>query len=870
MTPPPPTLEPLLEKLPPQNLEAETAVLGSMLIDEEAVSLGMEMVQSAFFYRETHRQIFRAMSNLFSRQKPVDLVTLTEELKASGQLEQVGGAHYLTSLTAVVPTSANLPHYAKIVKEKALLRSLISTSTQIVSECYENQDDVEALLDKAEQLLFEITTQSTDSRAIFLKEMLTHSIETIERLYQRKELVTGVPTGMHDLDVQTAGLQPSDLIIVAGRPSMGKSALTTCIAEHVGVVERTPVAIFSLEMSKEQLVHRMLCAHARVDVHKARTGFLSQSDWPRLTTAAGKLSEAPILIDDSPAISALELRAKARRLKSQHEVGLIIVDYLQMMRGSFRAENRQQEISEISKSLKALAKELRVPVIAVSQLSRAPEQREDRRPQLADLRECLSGDTVIVHAETGQRHTLWEIYEKGLKIPVLTLGKDLMLRKAVPEEVIQSGIKRVFRLKTATGREIRASAKHPFLTIGGWVCLERLKPGVRIAVPRHSPLLSNSGRSPLSVERARFLGYLIGDGSYGRHRTASLVNRDLSVIEDARQIALTEFGIPARDKPHWTQTPQLEFAVPNGFGPGKNPLTQWLKAIGIHGQLGPSKRVPEEIFQSSEDVIANFLAGAYATDGSIVRRPKRYVVKYVSTSRVLLHDIQELLLRLGILSVIRKPTRHSKSTVDIAELVIDGREHAARFAASIPIFGRKGNRLQEILTWANGGVRPPNHHLDRLPLLVTAVVGSRAQKRGISWRQLGYRCQNKETDRSTLERVATVLQADDLSRLARSDVLWDRIINIEPAGEEMTYDFVIPGTHNFVAENIVVHNSGAIEQDADVVLLLFREELYHPNEENRGRAELIIAKQRNGPIGSIPLAFLKEFTRFENLSRRAE
>ncbi len=388
----------MIEKLPPQNLEAETAVIGSMLIDEEAVPLGLELLIPPHFYRESHRKIFQAMASLFSRQKPVDLVTLTEELKANGHLEEVGGASYLASLTTIVPTAANIQHYGRIVKEKALLRSLIATSTQIVGECYENQDDVEGLLDKAEQLLFEITTKSSDSRAIFLKEMLTDSIETIERLYQRKELVTGVSTGLHDLDVQTAGLQPADLIIVAGRPSMGKSALATCIAEHVGVVNRVPVVVFSLEMSKEQLVHRMLCAHARVDVHKARTGFLSQSDWPRLTTAAGKLSEAPILIDDAPAISALELRAKSRRLKSQHGVGLIIVDYLQMMRGSFRAENRQQEISEISKSLKSLAKELNVPVLAVSQLSRAPEQRDDRRPQLSDLREsgAIEQDADVV------------------------------------------------------------------------------------------------------------------------------------------------------------------------------------------------------------------------------------------------------------------------------------------------------------------------------------------------------------------------------------------------------------------------------------------------------------------------------------------
>lgn len=382
-----PTAEQLLERVPPQSLETEMAVLGCMLMDEEAVPAALELLEAGAFYRDSHRRVFQAMSGLFARQKAVDLVTVTEELKASGQLEEVGGAHYLATLTTVVPTAANIQHYVRIVREKAMLRHLITAATQIVGECFDSQDDVERLIDKAEQMLFEIANRTQDQQALPLKAMLGQSIETLERLYQRKEMVTGLSTGIHDLDVMTAGLQPADLIIVAGRPSMGKSALATGIAEHIGVVERVPVAIFSLEMSKEQLVHRMLCSHARVDVHKARTGFLAQSDWPRLTHAAGKLSEAPVLIDDTPGLSALELRAKARRLKNQHQIGLVIVDYLQLMRGSYRSENRQQEISDISKSLKALAKELAVPVIAVSQLSRAPEQREDRRPQLSDLRE---------------------------------------------------------------------------------------------------------------------------------------------------------------------------------------------------------------------------------------------------------------------------------------------------------------------------------------------------------------------------------------------------------------------------------------------------------------------------------------------------
>ena len=301
-------------------------------------------------------------------------------------------------MTETVPTAANVQHYARIVKQKSILRSLINSATQIVTESYDSENNVEEVLDRAERLIFEISDKKAGGGYVPLKEVIKDSIETIDKLYQKKAHVTGIPTGFHELDLRTAGLQSSDLIIIAGRPSMGKSALAVCIAEYAGVIEKLPVGFFSLEMSKEQLVQRMLCSHAKVDAHKVRSGFLSPQDWPRLTAAAGKLSDAPIFIDDAPAISVLELRAKARRLKSRHDIKLIVLDYLQLMRGSTTSENRQQEISEISRSLKAIAKELHIPVIAISQLSRAVEARQDHRPQLSDLREsgAIEQDADVV------------------------------------------------------------------------------------------------------------------------------------------------------------------------------------------------------------------------------------------------------------------------------------------------------------------------------------------------------------------------------------------------------------------------------------------------------------------------------------------
>ncbi len=387
-----------IERIPPHNNEAEIAVLGSMLLEENAISQAIELLEGNHFYNENHAEIFKAIISIYTKNKSADLITVVDELKKNNKLEKAGGASYIAGFTQAVPTAANISHYAKIVREKYILRSLITTGTQIVSESYQAEGDVDELLDKAEKLIFEIVTKKTDISYVHVSDIVKDSIEQIDGLYQRKESITGIPTGFHEFDIMTAGLQPSDLIIIAGRPSMGKSALATCIAEYAGVVEGIPAVVFSLEMAKSQLVQRMLCSHARVEFHKVRTGFLSQSDWPKLTNAASKISEAPIFIDDTPAISILELRAKARRLKSQHDIKLIIVDYIQLMRGHSWAENRQQEISEISRSLKALARELNVPVIGVSQLSRAVESRQDRRPQLSDLREsgAIEQDADVV------------------------------------------------------------------------------------------------------------------------------------------------------------------------------------------------------------------------------------------------------------------------------------------------------------------------------------------------------------------------------------------------------------------------------------------------------------------------------------------
>ncbi|MRR57388.1 MAG: replicative DNA helicase [Deltaproteobacteria bacterium] len=378
-----------MRKLPPQSIEAEMSILGGILLENEAINRVLDVLVPDDFYRESHRKIMKAMIELNEHREPCDLVTLTTVLKKRGELEEVGGGAYLATLVDYVPTAANIAYYSRIVKEKAIARNLISVATEIVTDGYDEQSEIEELLDKAQRTIFDISENRIRSPYHQLNTILKDSIKYIEELFEKKDHVTGVPTGFLDLDQKTAGFQRGDLIIIAGRPSMGKTAFALNIAQYASVhaEPRHPVAVFSLEMSKEQLVTRLLCSEARVDASRLRTGHLIDGEWEKILRGAERLFEAKIFIDDTPAISVLEMRSKARRLKAEHGIGMIVVDYLQLMRGSSSPESRQQEISEISRSLKALAKELSVPVVALSQLNRGLESRTDKRPMMSDLRE---------------------------------------------------------------------------------------------------------------------------------------------------------------------------------------------------------------------------------------------------------------------------------------------------------------------------------------------------------------------------------------------------------------------------------------------------------------------------------------------------
>ena len=413
----------LTARIPPHSLEAERAVLGAILLERESLPKAVELLQALDFYKEGHRKIFHAMLGLFERNEPVDLLTVSEELRRRTELEEVGGPAALAGLVEEAATAAHLLSYGGIVREKAVLRELIRISTEIIGQSYEAREPVDKLLDDAERLIFQISERRMQGSAVPVRVILKDTFEHIERLYDRKEHITGLASGFDDLDRMTSGFQPSDFIIIAGRPSMGKTAFALNIAKHAGIEDHKKILVLSLEMSKEQLVQRLLCAEAKVDSHKVRTGYLDPRDWTRMTNAAGRLAEAAIYIDDSAALTVLEARAKARRMKAEHGLDLIVIDYLQLMRG----ETGQSPAGDLGdlRSLKALAKEINVPVVALSQRSRAVEARQSKEPQLSDLREsgALEQDAdVILFLYRPERYGLQS--DDGDRVADIIIGKQ--------------------------------------------------------------------------------------------------------------------------------------------------------------------------------------------------------------------------------------------------------------------------------------------------------------------------------------------------------------------------------------------------------------------------------------------------------------
>ena len=1161
---------PAFDRTPPQDIEAEKSVLGGMLLSKDAIAEVIETLRAGDFYRPAHATIHDVILDLYARGEPADPVTVSAELTRKGELARVGGAPYLHTLVAAVPTAANAAYYARIVRERAVLRRLVEAGTRIVQLGYAGRGgEVDDLVDAAQEEVYAVTERRGSTDYARLSEIMQGALDEIEAISSRGGEMVGVPTGFADLDELTNGLHPGQMIILAARPAIGKALavdtplptptgwttmgevavgdfligadgrptrviaatdvmegrpcyevvfsdgtvivadeqhqwltetrasrqsaraasvgnhryrnLRTCAAvrttqeiaktlrcptvdrrldhsvanvaplqlpeadlplppyalgvrlgdgaskaahssframgvpgakriptvylrasesqrrallaglldadgsiapygavqfttmsrklagdvrelvvglgyrcgmssqpvkgrspasstaftitfspqdqvfrlqrkkvlhrkrsgralrrvnsrfivdvrpvsstrvrcvevdndRHLYLASRSMIpthnstlgldlarsaavkhglttAIFSLEMTRNEITMRLLSAEARVALHHMRSGTMTDEDWTRLARRMSEVAEAPLFIDDSPNMTMMEIRAKCRRLKQRHDLRMVIVDYMQLMTSGKRVESRQLEVSEFSRSMKLLAKELDVPVVAISQLNRGPEQRTDKKPLLSDLREsgCLPASTRVLRADTGVEVSLGELLDSAARdVPVWSLDASLRLVARRMTHVFPSGRKEIFRLRLTSGRMIEATANHPFLSYDGWRPLGELAPGDRLATPRRVPAPLHP--RPWPDAEVVMLAHLIGDSSFVTRqsiRYASTDEADLAAVTDAAR----HFGVTAvRDDPTAARSTSLRLPAPDRLTHDRgNPIADWLDGLGVFGRRTYESFVPPGVFSLPDGQLATFLRHLWATGGSVTwdARQDRVSIYYASTSKRLVDDVARLLLRFGVLTrgmTIRKPGDR-----DGYHLHVCGAENQLRFLDQIGVHGARGvvgavvaAKLRQVV----GRAMP-----DTIPREVWHRVRGLVGEQSLTHRQ-------HAPTRAGLARVAAVLDSADLQLPATNDVCWDEVASIERLGEQDVFDATVLGTHNFIADGIAVHNS--LEQDADMVILMHREDAYERESPRAGEADLIVAKHRNGPTRTITVAFQGHYSRFVDMAR---
>jgi replicative DNA helicase len=1043
------------ERTPPHDVAAEQCVLGGMLLSKDAISDVIEVIRPADHYRPAHQLIHEAILDLYGRGEPADAITVANELTRRGEIARVGGGPYLHTLIASVPTAANAGYYARIVRERAILRRLVEAGTRIVQFGYAGEADADDLVDRAQAEVYSVTDRRTSEDYHSLSEIMPGALDEIEAIGSRGGILTGVPTGFSDLDALTNGLHPGQMIVIAARPAVGKALAldtplptptgwTTMGAVRVGdqligadgqptqVVAATEVmharpcyevefddgtvivadenhqwltwstshegprefsglvppqvvttaevartlrrdaalrrsnhavaltapvrlpagarpvpalgashrerlhgdqvqprwryiadvravpsrpvrcvqvnsqdhlylagqsmipthnstlaldfaraaaiknglatVLFSLEMARNEITMRLLSAEARVGLSTMRTGQMNDDDWARLARRMSEVADAPLFIDDSPNMSLMEIRAKCRRLKQRHDLKFVIVDYLQLMSSPKRVENRQQEVSEMSRSLKLLAKELEVPVMALSQLNRGPEQRTDKKPLLSDLREsgCLTADTRLLRADTGAEISLGDLLAAGERnVLVWSLDDRLRLVPRTMTHAFPSGIKEVFRVRLTSGREVQATANHPFLTLDGWRPLSDLTVRSRVAVPRYAPAPLQAQEMP--EPELVMLAHLLGDGSFVRRqpiRYASTDEVNLAVVTDAA----LHFGITAvRDYYPAARCTSLRLPSPHHLTHGRrNPIAAWLDSMGLFGLRSHEKFIPRQIFSLPQNQLALFLRHLWATDGSVtVGRSGAVRVYYSTTSERLARELQTLLLRFGIIARLHPVGNvygHPQWTVDVK-----GVKDQQRFLDEIGAHGKRGLAVIEArhrldaMTAAGRFDTIPSGIWERVEQVMRerSITLSRIQA-AIGSRSTGDLNANICPTRTRIGRIAQVLGDAELEMLATSDIYWDTISSVESIGYQPVYDATVLGTHNFIANGINLHNS--IEQDSDVVILLHREDMYERESPRAGEADLIVAKHRNGPTATVTVAFQGHYSRFVDMA----
>lgn len=781
-----------IDRTVPYDLNAERSTLGSILLDREAIIAVAGWLHPEYFYLQKHAYIYEAMLACYNRRIPPDLTTVIDELRRQNRLEQVGSIFALSELASHVPTAVHVEYYARIVERTAIFRRLIEAGGKITALGYAEHEEVEEALDKAEAELFAVSQRRTMQDFVHIRSVIDTYFEQVSDLSERRGELVGLPTGYYDLDKLTGGLQRSDLLILAARPSVGKTSLALSLAYHASVVQQHTVAIFSLEMSREQLVQRLLAMHTGIDTQRLRTGNIDR-DLQRVMEGMGVLSAAPIFIDDTPALSIMEMRSRSRRLHAQSRIELIVVDYLQLMQGR-RNDNRVQEVSEISRGLKALARELNVPVLALSQLSRSVEGRTNHVPMLSDLREsgCLAGDTLVYLPDSGDYYRIDALVgQRGFN--VLALDPTTYQLVAYPvERAFATGEQQVYTLTTRLGRTIRATANHKFLTVHGWVRLDTLSAGQRIALPRQLP---SPTQQTLSDAEVALLGHLVGDGCTLPRHIIQYTTNDVTLAHLVATLSNSVFGTTITPRIHQERTWYQVYlgAAQQLTHQQRNPIAAWLDDLGVFGLRSYEKRVPAPIFRQPAATIGLFLKHLWATDGCIQLvqgNHPRPIAYYATSSLLLARQVQSLLLRLGIHARLAHKPQHHKGRTQY-HVVITGKPELLRFLDLIGAIGQQKQAhadairayVAERVANTNRDVIPRDvwQHVIR-PAMATMAMSTRHMQAVLGTSYCGTALYQQNISRERAQAIARVVASPHLAQLAQSDVYWDEIVSIIQTG----------------------------------------------------------------------------------------
>lgn len=862
----------------PFSQEAEEAVIGSVLIDPSAYISIAAFLKPDDFFLLRHQYIWQAFTRLNERADPIDLITLAEELENMDVLENIGGRAYLVQLLNNTGTSVYAEVYGRLVERTSIRRKLMVTAEEIKKLAMDEALNIDSVIGDAESKLFAVTETQVQRDFVPMWDALSEYYDRMEYMLQNSSEAAGTPTGYRDLDALLGGFQKSDLLIFAGRPGMGKTSWLLTTAMNVARFGGR-VAIFTMEMGVEQMVQRMMAMETGINVQKLRLARLNPQEAARFTEAVGRISNHRIFIDDSPAISPMEMRTKCRRLKHEFGLDLVIVDYMQLMNaGGSYENNRVQEISLISRSMKELARELNVPVISAAQLSRAVEQRQDKRPVLSDLREsgCLTGESLVYLPDCGYSVPIADLMGKtGFRV----MSVNTETWKAEPATVTNSfctGVKPVYKMTTALGRSIRATGNHKFLTIEGWKRLDELTPDDHIAVPRSLP---DQKMQTMTDAELALLGHLIGDGCVLPRHSIQYTTVEKDLAETVANLATEIFGdevaprVQKEKGRNWYQTfiPTTRH-ITHGV---RNPVSEWMEDLGIFGLRSYEKSIPRKVFEQPKEAIALFLRHLWSTDGCIRKKKtsRGYypAVYYATSSYALARDVQTLLLHSGINARLKIVPQGTKGR-DQHHVIITGIPDLTRFVE----IGAVGQYKQEGLDWVADYVatHKSNTNRDVIPktiwrgLVVPAMqeigMSARKMQASINMAYCGTGLYKHNVSRERAARVADVVQSGELKKLSESDVYWDKITSIEPDGEEKVYDLTVEPNHSFICTYIYTHNS--IEQDADIVMFLYRDEVYNEATEFPNQADVIVAKHRNGPTGVVSLYFEKSLTKFMDAS----